>query len=163
IVSGVLGGGSRGLQAWPATPHRGIIKSARALLERLFNSKEQDKPRGTVTALYARPSGSGNVEINDKRFPRVVLWSQPKPAAKLVQRVPSRMFSSLPAVSIEPSVIPFSGEYWMFRPPDTQPPRKSYSRFGNPLSMSFLTTDHAVMTMEAHQKLAHSIDLSCCG
>lgn len=163
IVSGVAGRGSRGLEAWPAQPHRGVIRSARALLERLLNSNEQEQPRGSVTTVYARPSSMGNVEIDDKSFPGVVLWSQPKPQTKLVQPPPSRAFSSLPAVSIEPSVIPFSGEYWMFRPPDNQPPRKSYSRFGNPLSLSFLTTDHAVMSMEAHQRLEHSIDLSCCG
>ncbi len=59
-------------------------------------------------------------------------------------------------------MIPFSGEYWMFRPPETAPPKKSYTRWGSPTTMSFRTTDHAVMTMEAHQKLEHAIELSCC-
>ncbi len=50
----------------------------------------------------------------------------------------------------------------MFRPPSTHPPRTSYTRYGNPATLSFLTTDHAELDMEARQKLAHPIDLTCC-
>jgi hypothetical protein len=130
------------------------------LLERLLHGDEPAQPKGSVTRVYAPPAG--NVEIDDKSFPGIVLFSEPKPRAKLVEPMPGWQRSKLSSRPIEPSIIPFSGEYWMFRPPDTQPPKKSYSRWGSPVTLSFLTTDHATMTMEAHQKLEHPIDLSCC-
>ena len=147
------------------TGHRSTVlesvKSVRALLERLLNGDDSAKPKGSVTRVYAPPTE--NVEINDKNFPGVVLFSEPRPRAKLVEPLPGWARNTLSSVPIEPSIIPFSGEYWMFRPPDTQPPKKSYSRWGSPVTQSFLTTDHATMAMEAHQKLEHPIDLSCCG
>jgi len=62
----------------------------------------------------------------------------------------------------KPSSIPFTGEYWMFKPPNLSPPQTSYARKGTPLVLSFVTTDHRPLFMEAHQKLEHAIDLRCC-
>jgi hypothetical protein len=145
---------------WASGHRPGVVKSVRALLEKLLNGDDSAKPKGSVTTVYAPPTE--NVEINDKNFPGVVLFSDPKPRAKLVEPRPGWARNTLSSVPIEASIIPFSGEYWMFRPPDTQPPKKSYSRWGSPVTQSFLTTDHATMAMEAHQKLEHPIDLSCC-
>src|SRR5260370_36967744 len=50
----------------------------------------------------------------------------------------------------------------MFKPPNGSPPQTSYLRKGTPLVLSFVTTDHRPMLMEAHQKLDHAIDLRCC-
>ncbi len=50
----------------------------------------------------------------------------------------------------------------MFKPPNARPPQTSYLRKGTPLVLSFVTTDHRPMFMEAHQKLEHAIDLRCC-
>jgi hypothetical protein len=146
---------------WAWGRRSGPVESARALLERLLNGGQAAQPKGSVTRVYAPPAN--NVEIDDKSFPGVVLFSEPKPRAKLVEPLPGWAHTTLSTAETVPSVIPFSGEYWMFRPPDTQPPRKSYSRWGSPETLSFLTTDHATMAMQAHQKLQHAIDLSCCG
>jgi hypothetical protein len=150
---------------WASAQHRpGPLASVRALLEELLRGDESTQPKGSVTTVYAPPSSKGEgVEIDDKSFPGVILWSQPTPRTKLVQPLPAGLRTPLAAIPNQPSTIPFSGEYWMFRPPSTQPPRKSYSRWGSPLTLSFLTTDRAEMSMEAHQKLEHPIDLSCCG
>ena len=145
---------------WASGRPSGVVQSARALLERLLHGDESTKPKGRVTTVYAPPAAI--VEIDDKNFPGVVLFSAPRPRAKLVEPLPGWR-NTLSSVPTEPSIIPFAGEYWMFRPPDTQPPKKSYSRWGNPVSLSFLTTDHATMAMQARQKLEHPIDLSCCG
>jgi hypothetical protein len=161
-VGGLAGHIQRGARwHWGAGHGSGPVQSVRALLERLLNGDEADRPKGRVTTIYAPPAG--NVEIDDKSFPGVVLFSEPKPRAKLVEPRPGWARTTISSVPMEPSIIPFSGEYWMFRPPDTQPPKKSYLRWGNPETLSFLTTDHATMAMEAHQKLEHPIDLSCCG
>jgi hypothetical protein len=131
------------------------------LLERLLNGGKAAQPQGSATRVYA--PAANNVEIDDKSFPGIVLFSEPKPRAKLVDPLPGWAHTTLSTARTEPSVIPFSGQYWMFRPPETQPPQKSYSKWGSPETLSFLTTDHATMTMQAHQKLEHPIDLSCCG
>ena len=47
---------------------------------------------------------------------------------------------------------------WLFR----RPPPNSYFRKGNPSTLSFSTTDHWPLLMEAHQKLDEPIDLNCC-
>jgi hypothetical protein len=145
---------------WAWGHHSGPVESARALLARLLHGGQATQPQGSVTRVYSPPAN--NVEIDDKSFPGVVLFSEPTPRTKLVEPLPGWAHTTLSTAPREPSVIPFSGEYWMFRPPDTQPPQKSYSRWGSPETLSFLTTDHAIMTMQAHQKLEHAIDLSCC-
>ncbi len=146
---------------WAWGHRSGPLESARALLARLLNGGKAAQPQGSVTRVYAPPAN--NVEIDDKSFPGVVLFSEPRPRAKLVEPLPGWANTTLSTAQREPSVIPFSGEYWMFRPPETEPPRKSYSKWGSPETLSFVTTDHATMTMQAHQKLEHPIDLSCCG
>jgi hypothetical protein len=148
---------------WGSPNRFGPVQSARALLERLLHANESDRPKGSVTRVYALPTGSGSVEINDKSFPGVVLFSEPRPRAKLLEPLPGWARNTLSSVPSVPSIIPFSGEYWMFRPPDTAPPKKSYTRWGNPEMLSFLTTDHATMSMQARQRLEHPMDLSCCG
>jgi hypothetical protein len=162
-VGGLAGHIQRHGSGWHwGSPHRpGPVQSARALLERLLHGDEADRPKGSVTRVYAPPTG--NTEIDDKSFPGVVLFSEPRPRAKLVEPLPGWARNTLSSVPIEPSIIPFSGEYWMFRPPDSAPPKKSYTRWGNPETLSFLTTDHAIMNMQARQRLEHPIDLGCCG
>jgi hypothetical protein len=162
-LAGHIRQGRGPLWPWAWTHQAGPVQSARALLERLMHGDEAPQPKGSVTTVYAPPSGAGNVEINDKSFPGIVLFAEPEARTKLVPPSPRQALSSLSSQPVEPSIIPFSGQYWMFRPPDTQPPRKSYSRWGTPVTLSFVTTDRATMAMEAHQRLAHSIDLSCCG
>jgi hypothetical protein len=62
-----------------------------------------------------------------------------------------------------PFSIPFTGEYWMYQPPFVQPPRSSILRQGTPLELSFHTSNGTSMSMEARQKLANPLELSCCG
>ena len=139
--------------------HRSPVESTRALIEKLVQKQPAAEPVQSVTKLYT-PHG-GNVEISDKSFPGVVLWPELEPPKPLV--APSPLSWKVAAVTPEkPSSIRFTGEYWMFRPEFTRPPQSSYSRRASPLDLSFVTTDHASMHMEAYQKLDHPIDLGCC-
>jgi hypothetical protein len=58
--------------------------------------------------------------------------------------------------------IPFSGEYWMYRWPFARPPKNSILQRGTPSALSFKTTDHRPLQMEARHKLDQSIALNCC-
>jgi len=142
----------------PSRKHPGLVESTRAMLEKLLQNKPVVAPPQSVTKLYS-PRG-GNIEISDKSFPGVILWPQMEPPKPLVAPSPLSFRSSL--TPEKPSSIRFTGEYWMFRPEFVRPPQSSYSRRASPLDLSFVTTDHASMHMEAYQKLAHPIDLSCC-
>ncbi len=114
-----------------------------------------------ITKLY-EPSGS--VPVTDKSYQGVILWPEVKATQKLVAPPPRRRLASLsPAVPPSPFQIPFSGQYWMFKPPQAAPPRDSYFRRSDPVALSFLTTDQRPMSMKALQKLEHALDLGCCG
>jgi len=68
----------------------------------------------------------------------------------------------LATVETRPMSIPFSGEYWMFRWPFARPPSTSFFQRGTPAALSFKTTDHRPLQMEARHKLDQPIALSCC-
>ena len=61
-----------------------------------------------------------------------------------------------------PLSIPFSGEYWMYRWPYSRPPKTSFFQRGSPATLSFTSTDHRPLQMEARHKLDQSVALSCC-
>ena len=50
----------------------------------------------------------------------------------------------------------------MFRSPFTRPPRNSFFQRGTPAALSFRTTDHRPMQMEAHHRLDRPLHLRCC-
>jgi hypothetical protein len=50
----------------------------------------------------------------------------------------------------------------MFKPPYLRPPKHSFFRRGSPLALSFKTTDHRILHMEARQKLDEPVDPNCC-
>ena len=66
------------------------------------------------------------------------------------------------AALVQPLVIPFTGEYWLFRAPFLRPPFTSLSEQGSPLRLSFMTTDQKPLAMEAYQGLDDPIHLACC-
>lgn len=94
----------------------------------------------------------------------MILWPE---VTKTRQRLtaPGRFswLSTFPAVPRTPFEIPFTGQYWMFKPPQIAPPPGSYVRRSSPLDLSFMTTDRRALAMQALQKLDHPLDLSCCG
>jgi hypothetical protein len=94
-------------------------------------------------------------------FPGVILWPDVKPEITLVEPYPAGRTEGAPALT-RPFVIPFGGEYWMFRWPFARPPRSSYFRRGSPAKLAFATTDRSSLEMEALQKLDRSISLTCC-
>lgn len=93
-------------------------------------------------------------------YPGVILWPEIKAVTALVAPQPVGL-GAFPS-PLHPLTIPFGGEYWMFRWPFARPPQNSYFQRGTPASLSFKTTDHARLQMEARQKLEQPISLRCC-
>jgi hypothetical protein len=129
-------------------------------LKKLIPSGRREGSDEEVSRVYAEPTGT--VDIADDGFPGVILWPEVKRETVIVAPLPSWLKTSVSPVPRQPFSILFSGQYWMFRPPNVRPPQKSYFQRKTPVAMSFVTTDHIPLFMEAHQRLEHSIDLACC-
>jgi hypothetical protein len=126
--------------------------------------KTRPGPNELVTALYQpSPGSTGSIEVTDKSYQGVILWPKIRETQKLVAPSRTAVLSPLPPVAARtPLRIPFSGQYWMFKPPLAAPPRGSYFRESSPLDLAFFTTDQRPMSMKALQKLDHPLDLECC-
>lgn len=130
-----------------------------------------NKPKLPEPPLTPPPGATGEVtpdvhvspEANlPGSFPGVILWPDVKPEVTLVQPFPAVRTAGGPPAMLHPFVIPFGGEYWMFRWPFARPPRYSYFRRGSPTKLAFSTTDRTMLQMEALQKLDRTISLACC-
>jgi hypothetical protein len=108
------------------------------------------------------PDASAGDLANTSGFPGVILWPEIKPIPTLVAPMPQTPDGGGPPVMLRPLSIPFSGEYWMFRWPYARPPKTSFFQRGSPAALSFSSTDHLPMQMEARHKLDQPVALSCC-
>jgi hypothetical protein len=115
-------------------------------------------PGGSPVAGY-EPAIAG-ARLGDNDFPGVILWPEIKDVTTLVAPLPAR--NAFSARGGYPLGIPFSGEYWMFRRPYRRPPYGSFFRRGSPARLGFVTTDRAVLQMEAHHRLEQPVELRCC-
>jgi hypothetical protein len=126
--------------------------------------RTRPSPHRSITTLYQPSPGSKRgMEVTDKSFPGVILWPEVKETHR--ELVAPRAFSWLSPVAAAPRTpfrIPFSGQYWMLKPPWLAPPPGSYFQRASPVALSFLTTDQQPMSMRALQKLEHPLDLTCC-
>ncbi len=93
-------------------------------------------------------------------YPGVIIWPEVKPVTVLIEPMPA--IGGKFAGSLHPLVIPFGGEYWIWRFLLPRPPRNSFFQRGTPAKLSFSTTDNWPLQMEAHQKLPQDIGLNCC-
>jgi len=155
----------------PGNSHSGHepdpVESTRALLRELFYGEQPpdaQKAQGTPASKDAADQVSklpqDATTFPDGSYPGVILVSELKPVTRLVAPVAANR--GLSGVAPRPYSILFGGDYWMFRWPYRRPPQNSYFRKGNPSTLSFSTTDHWPLMMEAHQKLDQPIDLNCC-
>jgi len=58
--------------------------------------------------------------------------------------------------------IPFDGQYWYFKWPDSRPGPDAHVVAGDPTKSQIKSTDNYAILMEAHQRLARPIEASCC-
>ena len=146
------------LQELSFQPDRGLVSRDSPRPRTVPGGSNAQRPMEADAAPNDPTGDTGGV--GDDEFPGVILWPEVKPVTTLVALMPSRF--SLSARPARPLSIPFAGEYWMFRAPSLRPPHGSFFQRGNPAALSFSTTDHAPLEMEAHDRLEQSIDLRCC-
>jgi hypothetical protein len=154
ITTGAVFGTSSGASSG------GPLASARGVLRYLFRPERRP---ASPAKVYLQPPPEIDGNIPNIGYPGVILRPEVKLRATLVVPPPAWIRKPGPPEAAMPAEIPFSGEYWLFRPPNVRPPLRSDFRRVSPLAQSFTSVDHTVLRMEAHQKLDHAIDLSCCG
>jgi len=94
------------------------------------------------------PSGLGN-------YQSVILWPQ-KPEKQLI--LPPDLLPATPLT--QKQTIHFTGVYWYFEAPATEPGPQAHIAHGNPMDVSIRTVNTRPLMMQAHQKLAEPIRLS---
>ncbi|MGB9455836.1 MAG: hypothetical protein WCB12_07330 [Bryobacteraceae bacterium] len=171
LTVGTLTRGSMRSYHWPEDlsfrPNPGLLVTVRALLSQSLYDRgprtlrKASGTRGPAAVGAPRYEPAGDIgRVGDNEFPGVILWPEVMPETTLVAPILSGTSFSVHAT--RPLGIPFSGEYWMFRAPNTRPPYGSLFRRGSPAWLAFSTTDHAPLEMEAHHRLDQPIDLRCC-
>jgi hypothetical protein len=166
LAAGLTVGGSPGLLArgsggrWDLNRNGrpGFLETARRTLREILYD---EKPAGPSEAgKPGEPPPTPGIGMDDS-FPGVILWPEVKPVTTLVAPVP--VVQGFSESALNPLSIQFSGQYWMYRWPYHFPPHGSFFRRGSPAELSFSTTDHSPLQMEARHKLDQPIDLRCCG
>lgn len=92
-------------------------------------------------------------------YPGVILLPDPEQAVLLVPPV----INTFDSDSLAPSDIEFTGVYWVLRPPDHEPPKRSPVIRASPAKVVLRSVDRMPLWMEARQSLRRPIDLNCCG
>lgn len=157
----------QGLPGWGAGGDTAVntgnpLDSLRELMRRLLPPEGGDADDDDPEARRERARGRGIVEAVDEVFPGIVLVAEEKPYTLLVAPSPAWLKAPVASIATQSYSIPFSGEYWMFRPPFTRPPRGARVQSGDPAKVSFKTNDQSRMIMEARQRLDRNVPLSCC-
>src|SRR5206468_2580816 len=91
-----------------------------------------------------------------------IMLPEPAPHTVLVAPLPFLKHGLFTERRSDPVSIPFSGVYWLFRRPQTQPPPDSHVVRGSPLTSSFRSSGLRALSMEARQNFGTHIDLGCC-
>src|SRR5262249_3003939 len=92
--------------------------------------------------VVADESETADASKADDGFPGVILnSSRPAQAARI--QPPDIALAPRTLDFSQPVNIPFTGEYWLFRPPFRRPPELSFHRDGSPADVWFTTTDRS--------------------
>lgn len=117
--------------------------------------------------LFKRSHGSGFAplfasegSVGSGKYRGVILLTDAQPRTIVAPPPPGR--SNVQSQPNQPMSIPFDGVYWLYKPPDRQPPKDSYTIRGSPAVMAFRSSDRIPLEMEARQDFVTPIDLSCC-
>ena len=157
---GGSGAGVFGVTRGSGGQHPSLLATARMVLRELFYGETPAERGGNGPAAPQPPPAADTGAAGG--FPGVILWPEIKPVTTLIAPLPALGSNPFQGRAAQPLGIPFRGEYWMFRWPFARPPASSFLERGTPSKLTFSTTDHTPLEMEAHQKLETPIQVRCC-
>ena len=107
------------------------------------------------------PSNKSAVKVGDV-YAGIILLPELQPHPTIVPPLPALHYGAPRLGPLNPLSIPFFGAYWFFKAPDSRPPPNAVQARGSPAEHTFASTDHAPLSMEAHQNFGVLFDLDCC-
>ena len=146
--SGAIGGGGS------------LAETARALMGKFFGVESGHRSEKGTSVADHLASDAGRFASGG--IPGLILFPEHQPVATILAPIMPRVGSGFPGRMARPLTIPFSGVYWVFRWPYTQPPALSSVQRGDPTKRTFSTTDRQPLQMEAQHKLEAPMSLQCC-
>jgi hypothetical protein len=108
-----------------------------------------------------RPGKETVAATQDASYQGIILWTVPPKKKEIAAPPPKKNLLGISRIN-KPVTIPFDGVYWYFKKPDTRPHRGAHVVRGIPTAVDIHSLDWHPLLMEAHQKLATGIPLSCC-
>ena len=151
----------------------GVTFSAGGLSPYLAHGKDNGgggSGGGLLTVLLRSPekstspskaNGTSPAVIVGESYPGVILWPDTEKHVILVPPLPRTSRSLFASRAIDELSIPFYGAYYFFKAPGPMP-KNSFVAHGDPVSMTFRSTDLGPLAMEARQNFARLIDVNCC-
>jgi hypothetical protein len=91
----------------------------------------------------------------------IILWPVPE-KHKIIAPLPPGV-SLMDKSTKRPLVLRFTGAYWYFQPPDSQPGPRALESHGTPLQANIHVNNLLPLLMEAHQNLSAPVRLPGCG
>jgi hypothetical protein len=145
---------------------RGFGFGSRSAKSRLPFTASSTGPPGhdrVRTGGYSHPGAPSDAPGDLEGYSGIILWPKKQQVVKLVAPpAVSPAWLTLGAPAAAPLSIPFDGVYWVFKLPDSRPPRRSHEAKGSPEEFNIRSTDDRPLQLEAHQNLGALIDLTCC-
>jgi hypothetical protein len=92
----------------------------------------------------------------------VILLAKPKTAVLLELPRKTNLQTRTKQPTFRLASIPFTGQYWFFRPPRRRPPPGSLTEQGDPTTLTMTLEDFGILRMQAQQPIGRSIDVNCC-
>lgn len=117
---------------------------------------------GTKDKTTERRSGDNPAAVViGESYPGVILWPDTEKRVLLVPPPPARSRTIFAAKTVDSLSIPFYGAYYFFKAPGPLP-RNPFVTHGDPVALTFRSTDLGPLAMEARQNFIRLIPLSCC-
>jgi hypothetical protein len=93
-------------------------------------------------------------------YESIILWPVPEKKEIIPPLLPKTSSQSVRAAKL--LVIPFSGTYWFFQPPDKRPGPQAHTAHGNPMDVDIRANNFMPLIMEAHQNLGTAVRVARC-
>ncbi|HEX4038395.1 MAG TPA: hypothetical protein VHX37_10085 [Acidobacteriaceae bacterium] len=115
---------------------------------------------GSVVAhAAAGKRDAGDQDSSRNAYRGVILFA---PSKKDLELTTPLTRNPLQSGSRKPLIIPFDGAYWYFQAPHDGPGLHAHIAHGDPVKVSIFSTGWVPLAMQAHQTLAHPVDLRGC-
>jgi hypothetical protein len=113
-----------------------------------------------ASAKNAKLNSHGPGGVGLSGYESIILWPVPEKQKILAPLPPGA--NMLQTDIKRPLLLRFTGAYWYFQSPDTQPGPRAFETHGTPLAANIHANNRLPLLMEAHQNLSAPIRVSSC-